>query len=422
MIRPVSLASASRPDPDDIARPVETLRLIGRSDVDIGSLVEAMADDILAMAPSAAGVAIRLSLAGEVRRVRRFLSSDAMTGAVMTAPIETYHGDAGELTLYMRPGTDIQPADHHAAWWIAALAASIADHRAMAGMDRARRVAEQRFDATFSHAPVGIAHVAPDGKFLLANDQFVAITGHSLDVLIEKGFQAITHPDDIDADMMHVNRLLSGQADRYMMEKRYIRPDKKVVWVNLTVSVVRDAQGKAEYFVSVIEDLSEVKRARAEATRDPLTGLLNRRGLTERLRREISRSAKSGRPLTIVYLDLDDFKRINDELGHAGGDTCLIGASEALVSATRPGDTIARIGGDEFVMVLPDLDHDTEALIDRLSAALVAAGSSLPWPIRGSFGAVQAGVCDDNSAEALIAAADAAMFQAKRRREKRLNG
>jgi diguanylate cyclase (GGDEF)-like protein/PAS domain S-box-containing protein len=275
--------------------------------------------------------------------------------------------------------------------------------------------AQRRFDATFSQAPVGIAHVRPDGGFITVNDQFARITGYSQEELLQDGFQKITHPDDIDADLMHFRRLLKGDIDRYVMEKRYLRPDSSIVWVNLTVALVRDAEGEPDFCVSVIEDLSEIRKAHADAMRDPLTGLLNRRGFVERVSREIARASKAGKPLGTAYLDLDGFKRINDVQGHPVGDACLVEVARLLEITTRPGDVVARLGGDEFAILMPSLATDhARAAVERVRAALVDLGMQKDWPITGSLGILTLMPSGDTSPDQLIAGADAAMFRAKR--------
>lgn len=275
--------------------------------------------------------------------------------------------------------------------------------------------AQRRFDATFSQAPVGIAHVLPDGGFLSVNDHFARITGYSREQLMQDGFQKITHPDDIDADLAHFRRLLNGDIDRYVMEKRYLRPDESIVWVNLTVALVRDADGEPDFCVSVIEDLSEIRKAHADAMRDPLTGLLNRRGFVERVGREISRASKAGRGLGTVYLDLDGFKRINDAQGHPVGDACLVEVARLLETAIRPGDVVARLGGDEFAVLMPNLMPDyARAAVERVRLALADLGKRREWPITGSLGVLTLTPTDGTSPDQLIAGADAAMFRAKR--------
>jgi diguanylate cyclase (GGDEF)-like protein/PAS domain S-box-containing protein len=275
--------------------------------------------------------------------------------------------------------------------------------------------AQRRFDVTFSQAPVGIAHVSPDGGFLMVNDQFARITGYSREDLMQDGFQKITHPDDLDADLIHFRRLLKGDTDRYVMEKRYLRPDGSIVWINLTVSLVRDMHGEPDFCVSVIEDLSEIRKAHADAMRDPLTGLLNRRGFVERVSREISRASKAGRALGTAYLDLDGFKRINDVQGHPVGDACLVEVARLLENTIRPGDVVARLGGDEFAILMPSLTPDhARAAVERLRLALADMGEARAWPITGSFGVLTLIPGGGTTPDQLIAGADAAMFRAKR--------
>src|SRR5579862_5232569 len=275
----------------------------------------------------------------------------------------------------------------------------------------AQALAERRFHATFAQAPVGIAHVAPDGRFLMVNEQFAAITGHSVIALMQHGFQQITHPDDLASDLDHVTRLLSGAADRYVMEKRYLTPDGGIVWVNLTVALIRNEKGAPDFFVSVIEDVSEVKRAHEQALRDPLTGLWNRRGYGILAARELSRASRQRQSMALIYLDLDAFKSVNDAGGHPAGDACLTAVARMLERVSRPADIVARLGGDEFAVLMPGCDIETGvAAAERLRGGL----AMIETPMTGSFG-VWAGVPDDAmDADIPLASADAAMFAAKR--------
>jgi PAS domain S-box-containing protein len=126
--------------------------------------------------------------------------------------------------------------------------------------EAALRDSAERLRATFEQAAVGIAHVAPDGRWLRVNQKLCDITGYRHEELLAGRFQDITHPDDLDADLRYVERLLAGDIPTYALEKRYIRRDGEVVWINLTVSLVREAHGAPRYFISVIEDISERKR------------------------------------------------------------------------------------------------------------------------------------------------------------------
>jgi PAS domain S-box-containing protein len=135
--------------------------------------------------------------------------------------------------------------------------------------DRARaeaalRESEERFRATFEQAAVGITHVAPDGRFLRVNSRFADITGYTRDELMALRFHDITHPDDLAPDLDRDARLLAGTIPNYSVEKRYVRKGGGPVWVALTVSLRRAADGEPVHFISVVEDVSERRRAAEE--------------------------------------------------------------------------------------------------------------------------------------------------------------
>jgi len=116
---------------------------------------------------------------------------------------------------------------------------------------QALRESEERFRLTFDQAAVGIAHVSPDGQLLRINHKFCDIVGYSPEELLAGKFQNITYPDDLEKDLAHVTRMLAGEIQSYLMEKRYVRRDGSLVWVNLTDSLVRHSSGDPKYFISV---------------------------------------------------------------------------------------------------------------------------------------------------------------------------
>jgi PAS domain S-box-containing protein len=120
---------------------------------------------------------------------------------------------------------------------------------------------ESRFRATFEQAAVGIAHVSPEGRFLRVNQKWCDIVGYSHEEMIKLTFQDITHPDDLDTDLDYVRQVLDGEIETYSMEKRYFRKSGEIVWINLTVSLVRNEAGQPQWFVSVIKDISDRKQA-----------------------------------------------------------------------------------------------------------------------------------------------------------------
>lgn len=120
---------------------------------------------------------------------------------------------------------------------------------------------EERFRATFEQAAVGIAHVAPDGRWLCVNRKLCDIVGYPHDELLKLSLRDITHPDDLATDAQHASRMLDGEIQSYTLEKRYVRKDRSLVWIQLTVSLVRDEDGKPDYFIAVIEDIDARKTA-----------------------------------------------------------------------------------------------------------------------------------------------------------------
>lgn len=289
-----------------------------------------------------------------------------------------------------------------------------------ADANAARRLAEKRFAATFEQAAVGIAHVAPDGRFLLVNDRFCEVTGYSRQQITGRTFQEITHPEDLESDLELVRALVEHRLPRYSIEKRYLGQEGEAIWINLTVSLVRDERDEPSFFVAVIEDISARKRAEKAALHDPLTGLLNRRGVSEKLERELARSGFGKQPLTIAYLDLDGFKEVNDRLGHPEGDRCLRAIADALVHVSRPADVIGRLGGDEFLIILPDMSaEDADKLARRLGDGVQACAAERQWGVTASIGllCLESGSLSD--AETIITECDALMYRAKQQGKNR---
>ncbi|MDQ3999536.1 MAG: PAS domain S-box protein, partial [Actinomycetota bacterium] len=146
----------------------------------------------------------------------------------------------------------------------ARLEASIAE---LKSSEQTLRESEERFKSTFEQAAVGIAHAALNGRWLRVNQKLCEIVGYTREELLELTFQAITHPDDLDADLEQSRRLLAGEIGTYSMEKRYFKKDGSIVSIDLTVSLVRDNSGEPKYFIAVIEDISERKEAEEKLRR-----------------------------------------------------------------------------------------------------------------------------------------------------------
>ena len=364
--------------------------------------------------------------------------------------------------------------------------------------EAALREQAARFRLSFDHAPIGKALVAPDGRFLEVNPALCGIVGYTRSELLAKTFQDITHSDDLDADLEFVRQMIAGEIRTYSMEKRYFHADGHVLWVDLSVSLVRDGANPL-YFISQIQDITERKRTEAAlraseertrriletagdafvamdqhgqitdwnrqaeatfgwqageilgrqlsevliphdlreahqrgvarflasgegpvlgqrvelsalhrdghqipvelvvwalpgdeewtfnaflrdisqrrameeelarlATVDELTGLRNRRGFLAVAEPLARMAQRNQRDMALLYIDLDNLKRINDEQGHSAGDQALIALADLLRCTFRESDVLARWGGDEFVVLLPDNGLQAEVWTDQL--------------------------------------------------------
>ncbi len=284
------------------------------------------------------------------------------------------------------------------------------------------REARERFELAFEDAPIGMALVSLDGRWLRVNRRVCEITGYLADELLKKTFQEMTHPDDLEADLDHIRDLLDGIILDYRMDKRYFRADGSTVWINLSVSLVRDTRGEPLHFISQIEDISErkrmEKRLRWLADHDALTGVRNRRLLEQDLFVQVGRCQRYGEHAALLMIDLDDLKRINDSCGHKAGDGTLKAVAKALESRVRTTDRVARIGGDEFAVLMPHAERDAaEALVVQLEAAIaecsVPAGGGMIRPsVSIGLALIDEDTADD---EAVLLEADRSMYSAKER-------
>ena len=184
-------------------------------------------------------------------------------------------------------------------------------HR-VSSADMTRR--EECFRSAFEQAAVGIAHVSTTGRFLRINDRFCEIVGYTREEMLARTFQDITHPDDLDADLEHLKQLLGGESRTYSMEKRYFRKNGETVWVNLTVSLLRNGAGDPRWLVSVVEDITRRKmaEARVRADQERLRALAAELTLTEeRERLRVAGELHDGavQPLASALMRLDAAKK-----------------------------------------------------------------------------------------------------------------
>jgi PAS domain S-box-containing protein len=230
----------------------------------------------------------------------------------------------------------------------------------------AMHATEVRFRAVFDGAAIGIGIADLEGNVLEVNDTLTQMFGGLENHVRGRKVTDWAHPEDRPHVWEFYRELVNGEREDYRVEKPFYRNDGTVLWTNLTVSLLRDADGRPQYQLALFEDTTERRllnlRLRYEATHDALTGLPNRTLFFERLEKAVG--AGNGTRFGLCYLDLDGFKTINDSLGHATGDRLLVEVADRLQScATAPGEMVARLGGDEFVALTTG--PDTQAEVDE---------------------------------------------------------
>ncbi|MFJ3921540.1 putative bifunctional diguanylate cyclase/phosphodiesterase [Streptomyces sp. NPDC090022] len=287
----------------------------------------------------------------------------------------------------------------------------------------ALHASEERFRAVFEGAAVGIGIADLEGNILEVNDALLQMFGGLDGHVRGRNVSEWGHPDDAPNVWRMYGELVRGEREHYRAEKPYYRHDGTVLWTNLTVSLLRDADGRPQYQLALMEDTTERRllnlRLRYEATHDALTGLPNRTLFFERLEKAIGSAAPvdPGSRFGLCYLDLDGFKAVNDSLGHSAGDRLLVEVADRLQScATGPGEVVARLGGDEFVALTtgPDTEQKVTELAMRILGALAAPirleGRELT--VRGSIGIVEGPAGERTPAE-VLRSADITMYRAK---------
>jgi diguanylate cyclase (GGDEF)-like protein/PAS domain S-box-containing protein len=234
------------------------------------------------------------------------------------------------------------------------------------------KASEAGYRSMFELASVGIALVAPDGGWISVNAALCDILDYTPAELKDLTFQDITHPDDLNTDMELLRQLIDNETDRYQLEKRYLRKDGSSVWVSLSVTKKLSEDGHLEYFISIIQDIQSRKELEQEARHDALTGLYNRRALDALLPIAQARADRSTLQLALMFIDLDGFKGINDTYGHDAGDDLLRTISARLQSCIRRTDSLVRLAGDEFIVILegiaPGVDEAREVAKKLLAA------------------------------------------------------
>ena len=272
----------------------------------------------------------------------------------------------------------------------------------------------------FTFAREGITITAADGTILDVNDAFTRITGYSREEVLGKNPRILSSGRQGREFYVGLWRSLI-QKGHWYGEIWNRRKNGEVYAEMLTISAVRDAQGAATQYVALFSDITTAKEHQKQlehiAHYDSLTSLPNRVVLADRLHQAMAQALRRGQRLAVVFLDLDGFKSVNDKHGHEAGDQLLIALSDRMKQALREGDTLARMGGDEFVAVLLDLDDTADSLpmLERLLAAAAqpVQFDDLTLQVSASLGVTFFPQAEEVDADQLLRQSDQAMYQAK---------
>ncbi|MGE4458080.1 MAG: diguanylate cyclase [Stenotrophomonas sp.] len=259
--------------------------------------------------------------------------------------------------------------------------------------------------------PDVVCVVDPQGHYLAVNAAFERLIGYRPEEVLGRRMTELIHPDDHATTAQAVQRVMEGRPLPHF-RNRYVRRDGGLVDMQWSARWLPDYGVRIAVGHPVTELRDLERRLEFMAAHDPLTRLPNR----HRLREELDRLLADGtRPLAVLYLDLDGFKAINDRHGHALGDQVLRETAAGLRQALRHGDFIARVGGDEFVALLPDCSRaeDARAVVGMLQAALDQPQAQPSFARIGVSIGVACCPADGRDAETLLRHADADMYAAK---------
>ncbi len=398
-----------------------------------GVVVTSTSGEVLLVSPTAASIlgldrdavtgrsVVRLPLLAVDERMRPLLPQEALTqptedGMSRTIGVPGRRGsdDVRWLQVTARRVEDLIDGQD-------AVITTVIDATGMREAAAALGRSDAQFRRAMENAPVGMALVDLEWRLIEVNRALAQMMGSTVSALRGTPLASLSHPLDLQAERDQLQRLYDGHQTHFQVEKRYVRVDGNVVWTVQDVALVRYAGGAPDHYVLQVRDATD-DRMRSEllahrAMHDPLTGLANRTLLQEVLQQVLEQEDALD-TVGLLVVDLDGFKGLNDRFGHATGDAALVHVAGVLRAAAAGRGTIARVGGDEFVIVVAQ--EGCLEVIREISEA-IHAGLSKPLQVkrhqlhlRASVGLA---VADDEAlvggAPVLLSAADAAMYRAK---------
>lgn len=282
------------------------------------------------------------------------------------------------------------------------------------------RAGDRRFQATFQQAGIGMAQVGLDGRIMDVNPAFCATLLRGREKLLGLPVDQILRSEDASETLEDNQALLSDKTSSYTTRKRFVRGDGTTIWGKLTAALTRGQDGQPEQFIWIIEDVTDAHQLASQlnyqARHDELTGLFNRREIERRLIGAIDDAHQQRSNHVLCFIDVDQFKIVNDSCGHGAGDQLLRRVGALLESLLRNSDAVGRLGADEFAAILHYTDlEDGREVAEKLRREL--SGLVFRWEDRTFHVSVTIGLAEINEHSAdvtgVLRAADTACHLAK---------
>ncbi|MEJ6000749.1 EAL domain-containing protein [Paucibacter soli] len=356
-------------------------------------------------------------------------------GALLQRAMAPYHGMLAELAQdpkrVLRAQRRVElPGD--GTQWLALTASAIVDaagqmtHMQLVFEDISQRKQLEQtlhlYGRALASSSSGILitdALAPDQPIVFVNDAFCRMTGYERAEVMGRNCRFLQSADRQQPELTILREALSQQREAHVVLRNY-RRDGGMFWNDALISPVPDEQGRVTHFIGIQTDVSEKRmyeeQLAYQATHDPLTGLPNRTLLDDRLDQALRRAQRHGGAVAVLFLDVDSFKFVNDSFGHSTGDLLLQTLAARLHARLRDGDTVARYGGDEFVVLLNDLTEPTN--VNTICEGILRA-MALPLELQGQEfqPSLSIGVAlyphDAKDRDSLYKFADMALYRAK---------
>jgi diguanylate cyclase (GGDEF)-like protein/PAS domain S-box-containing protein len=265
--------------------------------------------------------------------------------------------------------------------------------------------ARDGFEEVFERAPLGTGLLDLEGRWMLVNRALCDITGYTSEELVGKRFDGIVHPDDAYAVRDARTRLLAAELPALTFELRYFDASGETVAGLLAVSLVRDGEGAPVHFIAQLQDVSERReledQLRRLADHDELTGLRSRGLFLNDLHLQVARCRRYGEVAGLMVIDVDGMRALNSEHGRDAGDTALTAVARALTRRLRQTDLVARVGGDEFAVLLPHIDAEgLSVVVEGIERVVPACGVDVGTTVLHPRALVGATLIDELTADA----------------------